>query len=295
LFANVQVTGLVLGLLAFAIFLSRRSKPELLIALPMWMAAELKPHMALPFILILVFERGLNLKRIVLLSSYVVVAHTIVSLRFGSLLDLEWIHKLMRYSDSSYKEGYEISYWKPMAIYSGQENVVKTISLATIIIFLLCIINFSLKGKTTYAILMSLLFPLQNSYLHLYDLVPITLVLTVLGLKNKNILAIAPVFFLAQLFVLRIPSQLITGLSFLVLFLVLTDQRKNFIRNTSVVLATTGIATGSYLMFKGVSEELQIVFNLVIPLTICLILSKRPMEGLLRNVFSKPDPALEAH
>lgn len=294
LFANVQVTGLVLGLLAFAIFLSRRSKPEFLVAVPMWMAAELKPQMALPIILILVFERRLNLKRIAFLSSYVVVAHIIVNLRFGSLLDLEWIRKLMRYSDSSYKEGYEISYWKPLAIYTGQEGVVKILSLTTIVIFIVCIISFSLKGKIGYAILMSLLFPLQNSYLHLYDLVPIALVLTVLGLKNKNILAVAPVFFLAQLFVLKIPSQLVTVLLFFVFFLVLTDRRRKFLRNTVVLLATTGIAVGSYLVFKGVSEELQIVFTLVIPITICLILSRYALLGLLRNALSKPDPALDA-
>ena len=294
LFANVQVTGLVLGLLAFAIFLSRRSKPEFLVAVPMWMAAELKPQMALPIILILVFERRLNLKRIAFLSSYVVVAHIIVNLRFGSLLDLEWIRKLLRYSDSSYKEGYEISYWKPLAIYTGQEGVVKILSLATIIIFILFIINFSLKGKISYAILMSLLFPLQNSYLHVYDLVPIALVLTALGLKNKNILAVAPVFFLAQLFVLEIPSQLITGLLFFVFFLVVTDRRRNLLRNTAVLLATTGISIGSYLVFKGVSEELQIVFTLVIPITICLVLSRYSVIGLLRNAISKPDPALDA-
>lgn len=293
LIANVQVTGLVLGLLAFAIFLSRRSKPEFLIAIPMWMAVELKPQMALPIILILVFERHLNLKRIALLSSYVVAAHAIVSLRFGSQVDLNWIRKLMRYSDSSYIEGYEISYWKPLAIYSGQEGLVKILSLTTIIIFMLCIICFSLKGKIDYAILMSLLFPLQNSYLHLYDLVPIALVLTVLGLKNKNILAIVPFLFLTQLFVLKVPSQLITGLFFFAYFLVLTERRKSLLRNTAVLLATTGVVIGSYLMFKGVSEELQIVFILVIPLTICLILSRHQIQGLLRNDFSKPDPALD--
>jgi hypothetical protein len=294
LFANVQVTGLVLGLLAFAIFLSRRSKPEFLVAVPMWMAAELKPQMALPIILILVFERRLNLKRIALLSSYIFVAHIIVNLRFGSLLDLEWIRKLMRYSDSSYKEGYEISYWKPLAIYTGQEGVVKILSLVAVVIFIIFIINFSLNGKISYAIFMSLLFPLQNSYLHLYDLVPIALVLTALGLKNKNILAVAPVFFLAQLFVLEIPSQLITVLLFFVFFLVLTDRRRNFLRNTAVLLATTGIAAGSYLVFKGVSEELQIVFTLVIPITICLVLSRYSVIGLLRNALSKPGPALDA-
>lgn len=294
LFANVQVTGLVLGLLAFAIFLSRRSKPEFLVAVPMWMAAELKPQMALPIILILVFECRLNLKRIVLLSSYVVAGHTLVSLRFGSLLDLEWIRKLMRYSDSSYREGYEISYWKPLAIYTGQEGVVKILSFTIIIIFILCIIIFSLKGKIGYAILMSLLFPLQNSYLHLYDLVPIAIALTVLGLKDKNILAVAPVFFLAQLFVLKIPSQLLTSFLFFIFLLVLTDRRRSFLRNTAVALATTGIAIGSYLVFKGVSEELQIVFTLVIPITICLILSRYPLLGLIRNALSKPDPALDA-
>ena len=295
LFANVQVTGLVLGLLAFAISLSRRSKPEFLIAIPMWMAVELKPHMALPIILILVFERHINLKRITLLSSYVVAAHTIVNLRFGSLVDLIWIRKLMRYSDSSYKEGYEISYWKPLAIYSGQVGFVKILSLTTIIIFILCIIYFSLKGKIDYAILMSLVFPLQNSYLHLYDLVPIALVLTVLGLKNKNVLAIVPVLFLAQLFVLKVLSQLITGLFFFGYYLALTERRKNLIRNTAVLLVTTGVAIGSYLMFNGVSEELQIVFTLVIPLTICLILIRNPMQGLLRNDLSESDLALDAH
>ncbi len=294
LFANVQVTGLVLGLLAFAIFLSRRSKPEFLIAVPMWLALELKPHMALPIILILVFEHRLNLKRIAFLSSYVVAAHTIVSLRFSFLVDLNWIRKLMRYSDSSYKEGYEISYWKPLAIYTGQEDLVKILSLTTIIIFILCIINFSLKGKIDYAILISLLFPLQNSYLHLYDLVPIALVLTVLGLKDKTILAITPVFFLAQLFTLRIPSQLITGFLFFVFYVVLTDRRKSFIQNTAVVLATSGISIGFFLLFNGVSEELQIVFALVIPLTVCLILSRSPMLGLLRNVLSQPNLPLDA-
>ena len=295
LFANVQVTGLVLGLLAFAIFLSRRGKPEFLTAVPMWMAAELKPHMALPIILILVFERRLNLKRIALLSSYVVAAHTIVSIHFGALLDLEWIRKLMKYSDSSYKEGYEISYWKALAIYSGQEGVVKILSLTTIAIFILCMIIFSLKGRIGDAILISLLYPLQNSYLHLYDLVPIALALTVLGLKNRNILAIAPIFFLAQFFVLDIPSQLITGLLSFVFFLVLTERKKNSLRNLNVLLATIGIAIGSYLMFKGVSEELQIAFTLVIPLAICFILSRHPIQGLLRNILGERNPVLDTN
>jgi hypothetical protein len=289
LFANVQVTGLVLGILAFAIALSRQNKPEFLIAIPMWMAAELKPQMALPIILILVFERRLNMKRIAFLSSYLIVSHAIINIRFGSFLDLEWIRKLMRYSSASYKEGYEISYWKPLAIYTGQTEVAKILSLVTIVIFILCIINFSRKGNVDYAILMSLFFPLQNSYLHLYDLVPLALVLTAFGLKNKSIIAIAPVFLFAQIFVLNLSTQLIVGLLFLISFIIVNNARKNVLQNIALVITTTLFSVVSYFAFRGVSEELQIVFSLVIPVTICAVVSRHPLRGLLKESLSKPD------
>jgi len=59
LFGNVQVTGVVLGLVALSQWIKRSGiGNEVISAIPAWLAFEIKPQIAVPFLVYLFFSRG---------------------------------------------------------------------------------------------------------------------------------------------------------------------------------------------------------------------------------------------
>ena len=271
LIVNVQVTGLLLGLIAISLVLARDSTSSYKVVFPLWLAMELKPQLAIPFVLILLFAGKLHKARAIVLTTYYLIAHLVVHIKFGSSIDRLWIEKIISYSSKSMREGYEISYWKGVALLSGQENFVKLLGLGVVLFTLCCVVYLALKARTDWAILVAILFPIQNIYLHLYDLVPASILIIILYLGKSSISLIFGLLILMQVY----PLNFFTQVSVLLVCSLLSVIKK--IEGSRIVtpiflMFLYSIFTG--IILKDHSEELQVVFSLTIPLILVLLVNR---------------------
>jgi hypothetical protein len=101
LFGNVQVTGLVLGLVAIGMILIKKGKSEFISMFPIWLAAEIKPQLALGFIAIFLFQGKIQKLRIFALGLYLLISHFLVEAKFKGDIHRLWIEKLLKYSTAS--------------------------------------------------------------------------------------------------------------------------------------------------------------------------------------------------
>lgn len=281
LFANVQVTGLVLGLIAIGMTLIKHRRSALLSMIPIWLAAEVKPQLAIGFIAIILFYGKVQKLRIFYLSFLVVLSHAIVEVKFNGDINRLWVEKLLRYSTGSLEEGYEISYWKVLAIYSNQPSSIRLVATLFLVATLMAIAYFALKRRIEKALFLALFFPFQNTYLHLYDLVPIgILFILVLNSSRSVPIIIGTVTFL-QFFPLSVEMQLIVAfISTATAFFVKRNSQSFWQVLILQFFAVLTIILISYLI-RGQSEELQIATLLVAPVASLLVVYRREFVSLL--------------
>lgn len=280
LIANVQVTGILLGLIAFSFNLAIKHKPAYMVVFPLWLAMELKPQLAIAFVLIILFSGKVHKLRIAILTFYYLSSHFLVSLKFGSSIDLLWVEKIVKYSSNSLREGYEISYWKAIAIFLNEENLIGILVRIVVLLSLLLIIYLSIKSKLNWAILIAITFPIQNSYLHLYDLVPVSILLIVAYSRDKSPSAIFGLLFFVQLY----PLDLFTQLPLLVLlsiYLFLYRETFTGLRLASYFLIALFYVFSSASILMGQSEEMQMILTLTIPILYVLYLNRRHITSLI--------------
>lgn len=285
LIANVQVTGIVLGLVAIAINLIKSEKSRFLIALPLWLSFETKPQLSIAFLAFFLFYKKIHFWLIAIFTLYIVISHSIVSILFGSSIDKLWIEKILKYSDASLSEGYEVSLWKMLAVFTKQFEVIGVTSKLMTIVTLLLIIFFSIKGKTQISFALAILFPIQNSYLHLYDLVPIALIALVVVIRNKDIFSIPIIALFLQVYPSAPDSRFISIILFLLFSFILIQSNKEL--KAFVISGTffTGYIFLVSIFSSQLSEEMQIIISLVVPLAIYLWLQRR-------NVVAKIDSGM---
>ena len=280
LVANVQVTGLVLGAFALGVLLTQKGKSPFLVMLPIWVAAEIKPQLALGLIVFFLFHQGIHFARIAILTFYVFISHLLVEIKYSGFIHSEWIEKVLNYSKTSLNEGYEVSYWKGIALTLGEIPAMKTISVLILIINLGFILYMSMKSHANWAIFGALVLPFQNTYLHLYDLAPlgVLVILGALHYSNYSIVLLAILFI--QLFPMSIETQFIAVFIFVFIVLIKDFKSKNLIKNLS---ASTFVLLIGYLSATSLdnrSEEVQIIFSLVFPSMLLLFINARKFANL---------------
>jgi hypothetical protein len=278
LLANVQVTGLLLGLIAASLTLTRNSAPAYKVVFPLWLAMEIKPQLAVPFVLVFLFDSKIHKARILLLGIYYFAAHLVVSFKFGSSIDQLWIKKIVSYSSNSMKEGYEISYWKGLAILLGEEKYIQIFSQGVVMITLCFVVYFALKSQTNWAILLAILFPIQNSYLHLYDLVPASILIASLYLRKNSTSLLFGLLILMQIY----PLNFYTQLSILLFCLLLNISQKEMMSKrliSSLLMFSHSIFV--LILLDNYSEEMQIILSLTIPLIIVLLVNRQKLGKLI--------------
>ncbi len=280
LVANVQVTGLVLGAFTLGVMLSKKEKSPFLVMLPIWVAAEIKPQLALGLIIFFLFHQRIHFARIAVLTFYVFISHLLVEVKYSGSIHMEWIEKVLKYSKTSLNEGYEISYWKGIALSLGEVPAMKIVSVLILIINLGFILYMSLKSHTNWAIFGALVLPFQNTYLHLYDLAPlgVLIILGVLHYSNFSVVLLSILF--VQLFPMSLNTQFIA-----VSFFALTNLVKNFkAKKITKLFATSAfVALIGYLSANSLdnrSEEVQIIFSLVFPSMLLLFINARKFANL---------------
>jgi len=176
LFGNVQVTGITLGLVALAFTLNKKLKSPYFSLSVLLLALEIKPQITIPFIVLFIFQRTGVLKKVTYLFFSALTFHVTVELYFGGNLHLTWLEKVLRYSrNSTLQSSYEISIWKGINQIIDQPQFLRVISVLSIVITLFLVARYS-KLNPEKAVFLALIFPVFNSYVHLYDYVGILLI-----------------------------------------------------------------------------------------------------------------------
>jgi len=176
LFGNVQVTGITLGLVALAFTLNKKLKSPYFSLSVLLLALEIKPQITIPFIVLFIFQRTGVLKKVTYLFFSALTLHVTVELYFGGNLHLTWLEKVLRYSrNSTLESSYEISIWKGINQIIDQPQFLRVISVLSIVITLFLVARYS-KLNPEKAVFLALIFPVFNSYVHLYDYVGILLI-----------------------------------------------------------------------------------------------------------------------
>jgi hypothetical protein len=280
LVANVQVTGLVLGAFALGVMLSRKGKSPFLVMFPIWVAAEIKPQLALGLIVFFLFHQGINFARIAILTFYVFISHLLVEFKYSGFIHSEWIEKVLNYSKTSLNEGYEVSYWKGIALTLGEVPAMKTISVLILIINLGFILYMSIKSHTNWAIFGALVLPFQNTYLHLYDLAPlgVLVILGVLHYSNYSIVLLAILF--VQVFPMTLETQFIVVFFFFLIILIKDFKTKTIPKIFAASALVLLIGYLSATLLDNRSEEVQIIFSLVFPSMLLLFINARKFANL---------------
>jgi len=198
LFGNVQVTGITLGLVALAFTLDHKLKSSYLSLSLLLLALEIKPQITIPFLVLFIFQKNVVFKKISFLFFSALTLHATVELYFGSNLHFTWLDKVIRYSKNSILESsYEISIWKGINQIFDQQQFLRLFSLLSIVITLIFVAKYS-KSNPEKAIFLALIFPVFNSYVHLYDYVGILLIaIKYVNLKKlESLILIIPFLFL---------------------------------------------------------------------------------------------------
>jgi hypothetical protein len=197
LFGNVQVTGITLGLVALAFTLNKKLKSPYFSLSVLLLALEIKPQITIPFIVLFIFQRTGVLKKVTYLFFSALTLHVTVELYFGGNLHFTWLEKVLRYSrNSTLQSSYEISIWKGINQIIDQPQFLRVISVLSIVITLFLVARYS-KLNPEKAVFLALIFPVFNSYVHLYDYVGILLIaIKYANLKRlESLILIVPFFF----------------------------------------------------------------------------------------------------
>jgi uncharacterized membrane protein YiaA len=283
LLANVQVSGLVLGLIAIGAVLVQQKRSIYLQPLPIWFALEIKPQFAIGFVLFLLCDQKFHFFKATLLTLYTLVSHFIVEVKYLSDINYFWLKKIMVYSSASVSEGYEISIWKALALYTQDDLMIRVFSTVFLLFLLVMISLMSIKSKPNWAIGLACYVPLLNSYLHLYDLIPIAVIISLGFVTRQNILNVFMFFMFLQVYPLGFRSQIIMIVLFLVVIIFQSQRKFNSkgVYLSALIFITFGIL--SYFLLMNQSEEVQIALTLVFPITVLSFINKSNFGSYFAN------------
>lgn len=192
MFASVQHTGIILGLLSISYYLlsinnsKLRMRNEIVASVLILIAFEFKPQFALGYLFALLFSekhRFVPLIALILGS----VLHFIVSLQFRLPLDSMWIERVLNRSmvTTSQVSG-DNSPWVLLSQWIGFQNEIVFISF--LVYFISIGLNIFLNLNSPNRLFIgAMLTPLCLSYLHTYDLLIIAILsIYYFMLKKRN-------------------------------------------------------------------------------------------------------------
>jgi hypothetical protein len=255
LFGNVQVTGITLGLVALAFTLDHKLKSSYLSLSLLLLALEIKPQITIPFLVLFIFQRTGVFKKISFLFFSAFTLHATVELYFGSDLHFTWIEKVLRYSKNSILQtSYEISIWKGINQIIDQQQFLRVISLLSVVITLILVAKYS-KLNPEQALFLALIFPILNSYVHLYDYVGILLIaIRYITLKRFE----SSILMLPFLFLFPLSKNLFLFSMTIELLVIITIIFK--LKNRAFIWVSLGLFTFqiiAYPLVLNLNQEIQ--------------------------------------
>ena len=281
LFGNVQVTGITLGLVAAAFAINTKYKFNFLPIFLLLLAFEIKAQIAIPFLVLYIFQGVGALKKIFTFILSLLSVHASIEMYYGGNLHLVWLKKVIRYSQNSVLESsYEISIWKSINDVFEQEQLIRILSTITVLFFLLLIMKFS-NQNSEKAIFLALVFPIFNSYVHLYDFIGVLLIAIKYVSRGRfeKLVLVFPFLFIfplsKNLFVTSILIELILFTIILIKF-----------KNKAYIGLIFGLLIYQIFMFPHLinrNQEIQMSFYLSIP---TLLLSLYTYRNTFKNSSS---------
>ena len=263
LFGTVQVTGITLGLVAAAFAINTKYKFNFLPIFLFLLAFEIKAQIAIPFLVLYIFQGVGALKKIFTFILSLLSVHASIEMYYGGNLHLVWLKKVIKYSQNSVLESsYEISIWKSINDVFEQEQLIRILSTITVLFFLLLIMKFS-NQNSEKAIFLALVFPIFNSYVHLYDFIGVLLIAIKYVSRGRfeKLVLVFPFLFIfplsKNLFVTSILIELILFTIILIKF-----------KNKAYIGLIFGLLIYQIFMFPHLinrNQEIQMSFYLSIP------------------------------
>lgn len=281
LFGNVQVTGITLGLVAAAFAINTKYKFNFLPIFSLLLAFEIKAQIAIPFLVLYIFQGVGALKKISIFVISTLSIHTSIEMYYGGNLHLVWLKKVIKYSQNSVLESsYEISIWKSINDVFEQGQLIRILSTITVLFLLLLIMKFS-NQNSEKAIFLALVFPIFNSYVHLYDFIGVLLIAIKYVSRGRfeKLVLVFPFLFIfplsKNLFVTSILIELILFTIILIKF-----------KNKAYIGLIFGLLIYQIFMFPHLinrNQEIQMSFYLSIP---TLLLSLYTYRNTFKNSSS---------
>ena len=284
LFGNVQVTGITLGLVALAFTLDHKFKSSYLSLSLLLLALEIKPQITIPFLVLFIFQKTGVFKKISFLFFAALTLHATVELYFGNNLHSTWLEKVLRYSKNSILESsYEISIWKGINQIIGQQQFLRLMSLFSILITLIFVAKYS-KSNPEKAIFLALIFPVFNSYVHLYDYVGILLIaIKYVNLKKlESLILILPFLFI-------FPISKNTFLFSLTIELLVIGIVMFRLKSRALVWVSLGLVVSQIFAYSWVfdlNQEIQMSIYLSL---FTVFLSYYVYRSIFKTVVTHPD------
>jgi hypothetical protein len=206
-----QITGIVMGLIATPIIIFKLKRFQvnsvlrnLLLAFPMSIAIDLKPHIALGLLVVLVyFEKMLRVFLIAI--GELLIFHILINVYHGKILEIDWFLFVNNLNVLGAKNqlGDSVSYWPLLHhyfAYNFDNRVVSYPLIAALGILFLFLIK---KGYYISALSIITFLPSLTFYFHFYDAIPLVTILFSVVVRDRiNPLNLGVIGFLI------IPSQI---------------------------------------------------------------------------------------
>ena len=192
LVGNVQHTGVILGsLIVGGIFYkySLNSKHKVLLfvcaSLSFVFAIDLKPQIALPYIIIFILLNR-TIKLMLLTLILIILNHLIVDLWVGRFLEFDQIAVWRLMEKDSLAVSEQTSIWKLLnELFSSNIDWFK-ISFVLYICGIISLVYLTIKKPKSFYLQVALLLPLVTAYLHLYDIVLLAIMVVSWAMRNTK-------------------------------------------------------------------------------------------------------------
>jgi hypothetical protein len=278
-----QITGLVMGLISVGSQLTYSSKANWLGIWCFIVAAELKPHFALPLIFLLVAQKQkINFTLFRNFLSVLVVGHIAVNLYLRSFTEIDLVKNILFLTDTSVTT-FERSIWTlidplihPFLSFFLKISILIFFGSLTMVLYQ--------KNQILFSSLSFLLMPLSQSYIHLYDFVwmlPFTFLLIFKRKDQHSSMA------LSLICLLLLPHPFATGLNliifisllFFLFFLVGIMEIKISFRMRVLTSLSSLLLPISYSLRNLTYQESESVFHTLIILLFALPLLNARIES----------------
>jgi hypothetical protein len=224
---------------------------------------DFKPHIFLPFMIALLVNR--NFKILLMCAFQLLVAHLSYSFYFRMPLDLYWVERLTGRSEvTTDSNGGDNSFWVLLNSLVSFSEFWLVCGFIAYLLATILVVN-KMKGELIEPKSVQLLMciPLLLPYVHTYDFLVISLIITVV-LMNQNSWALSATFLLLLVPTVSTGTRLMIGISLALLVLWFASEIGSGFTTNRTRLAVLSASTSGYLLTATyLSDSLNLKVSLI--------------------------------